>query len=250
MAVYRCRVADFSGKISEIVQESSSEDSLVRALSAKGLSPVKITAETGTSITREHKKIPLKTILDFTQTMSILITSGLTLKDALSVAKTIFTRGKEHALISHISERLGKGTSFSAILEEMGDTFPPLYRGLVRIGEKIGSLDNIFERLSGYLAGNKKLGEKIVGALVYPLLILFMIVIGAIVMTFFVFPMISAVFTQLGSTEALTIQSRMEFFNIVMVVIVGLVLIIVAAGMTMAFLRKQGGSIGITVDTF
>src|SRR4030043_194318 len=138
MAVFTCRVADRNGKISEFTKEASSEDILIRELQAGSLFPIRITEQSTEETERAShvKRLKPSAILDFTSTTGLLLSSGLSLKDSLQVARTIFKKGHEHQIIVHILDKIDKGASFYNTLTGLGDNFPPLYRGLVRIGEK------------------------------------------------------------------------------------------------------------------
>jgi type II secretory pathway component PulF len=212
--------------------------------------PLKISEQTAE--TREQagpvKRFKPRAILDFTSTLGLLLSSGLSLKDSLHVALTIFKKGHEHRIISHILGKIDKGASFYNTLNELGDNFPPLYRGLVRIGEKIGSLDAIFTRLARYLADSKKIKEKVVGALIYPLVILTIVVIGAVLMTFVAFPAITNVFTQMGAKAVAQIQSRLFVYNFIMaIVFTALIGLGIIMG-TLNILRRRSNILGERID--
>jgi type II secretory pathway component PulF len=251
MAIFSCKVADSQGRISEFSRESSSEDSLLRELQSEGYHALKIRSERETGETKAPavKRFSPRAILDFTETLGLLMSSGLSLKDSLQVALTIFTKGHEHQILDRILDQINKGVSFHNALSGFGDNFPPLYRGLVRIGEKIGSLDAIFARLAKYLADNKKIREKIVGALIYPIIILVLVVVGSLLMTFVAFPAMAGVFSQLGSGQVKTIESNLLIYNIIMGFVFALVLLAIAAMGLLRFLRKQGGDTAIRIDT-
>jgi type II secretory pathway component PulF len=250
MAVFTCRVADSRGNISEFTRESSSEDSLLRELQSENYHPLRITAfaESGGEKVRTMRRFPPRVILDFTETLGLLLSSGLSLKDALQVALSIFTKGNAHRILGRILDQINKGVSFYNALVGFGDNFPPLYRGLVRIGEKIGSLDSIFIRLARYLTENKKIKEKVGGALIYPLIILIMVVGGSLLMTFVAFPAMAGVFAQLGSGQAEAIKSRLVVYNIIMGGVFAAILLLLAAAGVLRFLRKQWGQTGIRID--
>jgi type II secretory pathway component PulF len=77
-------------------------------------------------------------------------------------------------------------------------TFPPVYRGLVRIGERIGNLDDVFVRLAKYLSDAKLLREKLASAMVYPLLVLSIAAAGVLMVIFVVLPNVRRMFEELG----------------------------------------------------
>jgi type II secretory pathway component PulF len=198
MGIYHCKVADNTGKIMEFTREASSLDALSMELINKGLSPLAIRESIEEKDKKSFKRYSRKSILEFTDTISMLINSGLSLKDALSIAQTIFLKGAENDIIVHISERLQKGISFHHALDSFGGCFPPLYKSLVRIGEKVGTLEQILKRLSKYLHDAQTMREKIVGALVYPLMLVSIVFVGLLLMVLVVFPTLQGLFSSFG----------------------------------------------------
>jgi type II secretory pathway component PulF len=174
----------------------------------------------------------------------------LSLKDALEVGKTIFIKGPVHRLTTLLNEKLQKGDSFFSALERYPDSFPPIYRGLARIGEKIGSLENIFERLTNYLRDTKKLKDKLGSALTYPLLVLGFAILLLIGMVVFIFPRLTSIFSKLQQEVSKNIQSSMAMVNVFFViggVILGTVIIASAA---LFFVRRSKGPAKDWYDAF
>jgi type II secretory pathway component PulF len=244
MPTYVCKVVDNSGKSSEITKDAPNEEVLILDLVQRGFSPLKI--KTLTKAERDaspgsEKKFSSKSILEFTETVSLLLSSGLSLKDALEVGRTIFTKGPVHRLTAILSERLQKGDSFHSALEKYPDSFPPLYRGLARIGEKIGSLENIFERLSAYLRDSKRLTDKLGSALLYPLLVLGFAITLLVGMVVFIFPRLTGIFAQLQQDVNDKIKNSLAMVNVFFIiggVLLGLVAILVVA---IIFIRRSTG---------
>jgi type II secretory pathway component PulF len=142
------------------------------------------------------------------------------------------------------------GDSFYNALEKYPDSFPPLYRGLARIGEKIGSLENIFERLSAYLRDTKKLKDKLGNALTYPLLVLGFALLLLAGMVIFIFPRLTKIFTMLQQDVSSKIKNSMAAVNMVFAiggVIIGLVII---ASIALLFIRKSKGTLRDWYDDF
>jgi general secretion pathway protein F len=84
-------------------------------------------------------------IARFTQTLAILLQSGITLMKALEIAR--FSAGNrviEEAL-SETARRVGEGQDFATPLKESGH-FPPLVVQLVRAGERSGDLESMLSK--------------------------------------------------------------------------------------------------------
>ncbi|MDC7220194.1 MAG: type II secretion system F family protein [Spirochaetales bacterium] len=118
-----------------------------------------------------------KDVLELTRSLSLLTSSGLTIQDSIKLTKKIQSRSKIMVLMERIEMKLAGGLSFSKAIGEE-DLFSPLYKGLVEIGERGGNLNLVFSQLVSYLEGNNKVSEKIKSAMIYPLLLLVLIILG------------------------------------------------------------------------
>lgn len=250
MPIYYCKAVDAKGKTSEFYREALSEDILIRELSANDVFPISIkkTDETLKQISRKKRKFSRGSIIEFTDTLSLLLSSGLTLKDALEVAQTIYGEGAVNEIIVHLLEKIKGGAPFYNVLEELGDSFPPIYRGLVKIGEKVGSMEVAYERLATYLKREKKLKEKITGSLLYPAMILSIAFVGIIVMVTFVLPKIRGIFSELGFGLPQRIESMMSVFNLFITAGALLVIGVVMTVLLFIIGRRREGKLAEFLD--
>ena len=148
MPVYVCRVSDEKGKVEEFLREAVSEEPLLRELSSERRFVLSLkelaVGEAAPEVGRRYSR---KEVEELTDLLTLMLGSGLSLKDALDVAQTVTKRGSGNDLVTLLLERIRKGSTFAAALDGGGSSFPPVYRGMVRIGERIGSLDQVFVRL-------------------------------------------------------------------------------------------------------
>jgi len=200
VTTYRCRVSDDRGKIREMLKEASDEASLSRLLSEEKLFLIDCREEKGAS----RKQYSPRIILDFTDTLALMLQSGLTVRDSLKVSSATFTDRKTKHLLERLTDSLNKGISFPDALDRMGADFSPLYRGMVRIGDRTGSMENIFSRLSRYLNDDKAMREKIRGALIYPVMVISVLFLFMVVIALFIFPRLKNSFS--GETLDLVFQ--------------------------------------------
>ncbi|MDR2739843.1 MAG: type II secretion system F family protein [Treponema sp.] len=136
-----------------------------------------------------------KTVLEFTEMMELFLESGLSVRDALEAFAVIGRNSTAGSLGRMLLEYIHKGASFAQAVELMEGSFPPIYRRMVRVGNTVGSVEQIFPRLSNYLRNKKKLQDKILAALIYPLLVLitaFCLTLGTV---FFVMPKMELIFS-------------------------------------------------------
>lgn len=130
----------------------------------------------------------------FSQELATLLNAGLALVNAIeSLAEKEEEAGRRKVL-SDITRLLYEGKSFSQALMQLPGVFPELYVALVQSSEKTGSVGEALSRYVAYRNRIEMVKQKVIGASVYPALL---VVVGAGVILFllgYVVPRFSAVF--------------------------------------------------------
>ncbi|OGW47248.1 MAG: hypothetical protein A2Y66_01970 [Nitrospirae bacterium RBG_13_41_22] len=145
-----------------------------------------------------------------TRQLSILLSSGVTLMEALSSISEE-NKGFWKNMLVNIKERVAAGSSFSKALQEYEKIFPEFYVNMVAAGEASGNLDKVLSRLADFLESRDNLKSKVRTAMIYPI---FMICIGFIVLSFlftFVMPKITKIFKDT--------ESALPFITIVLITV-------------------------------
>jgi general secretion pathway protein F len=218
--VYICRVANESGKIEEYRREAASEESCLRELSAHGAFVLSVRALSGDSTTgKGAARFSRKSLSEITDIVTLMLGSGLSLKDSLEVAQGVFVHGETNALITLLLEKLRKGSTFASALETTGTGIPPFYSGMVRIGERIGTLDQVFTRLSTFLKEEKTLRDRFSSALIYPCIVLGVAGMSAVFIVAFLFPRLREIFSDLGPSMGNSVQTLMGALQSAMIII-------------------------------
>lgn len=249
MPVFYCKVVDEKGKTAEFIRETSSEEILIRELSADRLFPIVIEqAGIRQKKAGREKRYPKNLIIEFTDTLAHLLSSGLIFKEALEIAQTIFQKGKINHLTASLLDKIKKGSSFHDALEEFGPSFPPIYRGMVKVGEKVGSLEQAFKGLSLYLTEQKKLKEKLIGSMMYPAMVLSVAFAGIFILILFILPRIKGIFTQLGSQLPQRIESITHVLNILIIAGIAFAVFLCVLFAAVYLIRKTRGKIAEKLD--
>lgn len=245
---YRVRLVDRRGTIREEIREADSEESLLREVSSDGLFLLHLQRLAGGGASPRGRRVSKRAVLEFTQGMSLLLRSGLTLRDALEIGETAFDGAEAHELARSLLRRIGKGASFSEVVAEMPRAFPPVYRGLVRIGERIGNLDDVFVRLAKYLQDAKLLREKLVGAMLYPLLVLSIAAAGVLMVIFVVIPNVRRMFEELGQGLPEHIADVTRGMHTGVWLLAGLIAGGAGGGVATVAVRSRSNRAAVTVD--
>lgn len=247
MKHYISRVSDRKGKISHITRSAPDDKALAKLISDEGLFLISCAETQG----RGRKSFSARIILDFTDTMALMLRSGLTVRDSLKVAASSFKDNKTGQLISTLRQSLNKGISFPDALDMMSDDFTPLYRGMVRIGDQTGSMENVYGKLSAYLNDDKAMKEKISGALIYPVLVLSVMFLGMIAVIFFIFPRLRNTYADQSVNVIFErFQLMMNIFLIPMTIIILAFIFLFLASRSKGTLKRMADLIFLKAPLF
>lgn len=207
---YKCTVADSSGKIKTVYRAGTNKNEIISSFSGTSYIPVKIEPFSSKTVRRSSGK-RAKTVLEFTQMMETLLASGLSIKDSLEITSLIGTKKDDCGeLAGELLSEIRKGVTFAKAVGGMNSLFPPVYRGIISVGDHVGSVEKIFPRLRMYLETSKKLRDKFVSALIYPSLVFFISVVGTIGLAVFVFPKLETMFSEFGGEAAFLLQNNIR----------------------------------------
>ncbi|WP_296229738.1 type II secretion system F family protein [Pseudomonas sp. UBA4617] len=135
----------------------------------------------------------------FSQELATLLGAGLPLVDALESLAEKSPAGATRKVLNQLVRQLYEGHSLSQALAAQPRAFPPLYVALVQSSERTGALADALTRYIGYRQRLDLVRQKLLGASVYPLLLL--LVGGGVVLFLlgYVVPRFSQVFEGMGS---------------------------------------------------
>jgi type IV pilus assembly protein PilC len=134
----------------------------------------------------------------FTQQIASMLTSGLTLMQALVVLKNQIKKKPVTEMISKIITDIEEGNTFSQALSSYPKVFSPIYISLIKAGESSGLLDKVLTRLSVNIEKEAELRSQIKGALLYPAIVIIMMIIVVFIMMLFVIPQLSTLYDSLA----------------------------------------------------
>lgn len=242
-------MADKDGKIKTIIKESQSKEDLYNSFFGTNYVPVDI-KEVKTKESLKSVKANNKTVLEFTLIMEQLISSGLSIKDSLEILSIMDSRSNSSKLASSIFDIIKKGNSFADTVNDMSNYFPPVYRGLIKVGDRIGSVEKIFPRLRVFLENQKKIKEKLSNALLYPILVVVTAIIAFLVMIFVVFPKLKNMFAEFGSSAAIKLQSNITHIEIWVSILLSILFLILFTTLIVYRLSKISKKIKYKLDSF
>lgn len=137
----------------------------------------------------------------FCRQLSISVTAGLPLRDALDGIMEELEPNTLRTSLKGVGEDLSSGKRFAESLEKhnIGKLFSPVFIGLIRVAEETGNLGSILNELADYLESGIKLKQEISSKLGYPKFMLIAFVLVNLAATYKLFPMFRKSFASMGS---------------------------------------------------
>lgn len=205
--------------------EAPNDTEALAKLRAKGLFPKQISVASGKPSKKSAAKksaakgsaksklggrIKPKVLMIFTRQLATLIDSGLPLLRGLTVLEKQEPNLVLKATISSLADAVQSGSTFSESLAQHPRIFNKLYVNMVRAGELGGVLEVVLNRLAEYQEKAHKLKNKIVSAMVYPVIVMFIAVSILLFLMVFIVPKFKEMFAESGDSE-LPLISRIVF---------------------------------------
>jgi type II secretory pathway component PulF len=157
----------------------------------------------------------MKDVAWFSRQLYVLISCGTRLADALHALERQARPGPWRQVMTSLRTRVEEGTSLSAAMEPHGSYFDPIYRNLITAGESSGHLVEMFDRLAGLKQKQLKVRNSVVGALMYPCMLVTVGLTIFIMLLLFVIPRFAGLFktmdVPLPSSTALLLHASDAF---------------------------------------
>lgn len=137
--------------------------------------------------------------ITFAKNLSAMLAAGLTLSRALSVIERQAGSKGLKAIVVSLSSRVKKGDAFFEALADHPKIFSKLFVAMTKAGEESGTLADALKVVAKQMDQSFTLEKKIKGAMIYPAIILFAVIVIGILMMIYVVPTLSSTFKELGA---------------------------------------------------
>lgn len=142
----------------------------------------------------------------FTRNLRIMVSAGIPLPRSLETLSLQAKSKKFRQTLLDIKDEIIRGKSFSDALKKHSDVFPELFFSMIKVGEEGGRLEEVLQILTRQMERDHELKSKIMGAMMYPVVIICaMLGIGAL-MLIMVVPKIAQTFQELNIPLPATTQ--------------------------------------------
>jgi type IV pilus assembly protein PilC len=144
-------------------------------------------------------KVPQKDLLIFFRQLAVILQSGVPLAQGLELLASNMTNPQLAACITQIALRLNAGEELSTCLRQYPKVFRPITVGLIEAGEAGGILEEVLDRIAHLMEQQAKLRGQMIGALIYPVIVLVLAITVSMALLIFIVPRFESMFSSLGA---------------------------------------------------
>ncbi|MCK4918808.1 MAG: type II secretion system F family protein [Candidatus Pacebacteria bacterium] len=178
-------------------------------------------------------KVNHKKIVIFLKELSILLTAGVSLVEALRIQynqeESLYFKEQLFKILSMVED----GVPFSAALSKFPNIFSEFFINIVKSGEESGKMQESLLHMSVYIEKQYLLSSKVKNALMYPAIVMSGFALVGVAMMVLVVPQLVSIFE--GNNQELPLPTKILIFvsnfmqhNIVLIVVGGGIILYLA----------------------
>ncbi|MCP3906039.1 MAG: type II secretion system F family protein [Planctomycetes bacterium] len=212
MPTYAYEALNSAGKPQKGTVEATSSEEAIQRIKGQGYFPTSVReqkvkgeakqARGGATTTKKKKKgtplsiggVSTNRLTTFTRQLSTLQDAGLPLLRSIQILETQQKPGLLKSILGQVAEDVEAGSTLSDAMAKHPKAFDRLYCKMINAGEIGGVLDVILQRLAQFLEKAQRLKRRIVGAMIYPITVIFIAVVIVTGIMYFVIPKFQDIF--------------------------------------------------------
>lgn len=182
MALYAYIARDARGARVTGRVEAPTEQAAAADLSARGLAPVRV--EAAAKRLSRRGRVSTRRLATSYQQLADLLRAGVPLLRALRLLGRGRADPRLSAVWSHVADEVADGARLADAMARHERIFPSVQVALVRAGERGSFLEQVLARLGAFLNHRADLNARVIGGLIYPVILLAggaIVIIGALV---------------------------------------------------------------------
>lgn len=226
---------DISGKQVKGVIDATSGDDATKQLHARSLFVTRLSGADDKAVQAADAKANKKPLLAgkagsirdqllLAQQMTMMLRAGSRVVPALEAISSQVVKPAWRKILTDIQQRVEEGSPLNVAIGQYPEVFNESWRAIICAGEGTGQIAEAFERLSAMTKQQQEVRTKLIGAIVYPVVLLCICVAVLNVLMFFVLPRFDDLYQMLntplpGMTKMLLTLSRWMLANKIMVLL-------------------------------
>lgn len=201
---YRYEAATSQGHLTKGTIKAISEIEAERLLIGRGLRPVNVEAVPSMFSLEEALpslfQVKPRDVIVFSRQLATLLKSGISLLPAMDILQgQVVTSRAFRKTLGTIVNDLRSGGSFAQSISKHPKVFNEIYVRTLTVGEQTGNLELVLNRMADYLEKQGAIAKKMKGALSYPMMVLGIGLVVAVILMTAVMPKLLDMFTSMGA---------------------------------------------------
>jgi general secretion pathway protein F len=184
------------------------------SLGIEGAAKQKVGLGMQIDVGKYFQRIKIQDVAIMTRQMATLVAAKIPLVDALTALVDQIDNQKLKNIVSRVRERVVEGGKLSDALKGYPKVFSELYVNMINAGENSGALDIVLLRLADFTEGQTRLRSRVIGAMIYPVI---MSIVGVALMTMllvYVIPKVTMIFEDVNATLPVPTRILMSISNL------------------------------------
>ncbi|MFQ5807310.1 MAG: type II secretion system F family protein [Phycisphaerae bacterium] len=216
MAVFTYQALNSSGQEVKDEIEAPTKEEAVAKVRSLGYFPTKVVEKAGKKklaakrgvAGRKRKAagtglgwVSTKSLTQFTRQLSTLQDAGLPILRSIKILEQQQKPGMLKNSLKQVGEDVEGGATLSEAMARHPKVFNRLYSNMVAAGEAGGVLDIILQRLAEFLEKAQKLKSKVIGAMIYPAVVICIAATITLLIVIYLVPKFRDIFIDFGVTD-------------------------------------------------
>ena len=152
-------------------------------------------------------RIGAKDLLAFTSQLSVMSKAGIGLTSALESISDQLVNPRMRTVVATLKRDVESGRQFSEAVQRFPKVFSVLYVNMVRASELAGTFGHMLSRINDYLTQQAQTKRQVIGAMVYPFIIVILAITTTVFMLTFILPQFMVLFE--GKEDILPLPTKM-----------------------------------------
>jgi general secretion pathway protein F len=201
MGAFEYTAIDPAGRSRKGVIEGDTARHVRSLLRERQLLPVTIEAVAAQESSRQRRRglawrrgVSAADLSLLTRQLSTLVRAGLPLEEALLAVSEQTEKPRVQSILLGVRAKVVEGHTLATGLSDFPGVFPEIYRATISAGEQSGHLDAVLERLAEYTETREQMRQKVMGAMLYPIVLTVMCFVIVSILLTYVVPKVVEVF--------------------------------------------------------
>ncbi|HTT00818.1 MAG TPA: type II secretion system inner membrane protein GspF [Steroidobacteraceae bacterium] len=176
MGAFEYTALDTGGRERKGILEGDTPRQVRQLLRERHLLPVTVTEVAQKEATQQRgfriaRRVSSGDLSLFTRQLATLVRAGLPLEESLLAVSQQTEKPRVQSIVLGVRSRVMEGHTLADGFADFPRVFPEIYRATVAAGEQSGHLDMVLERLADYTESREEIRQKVLGALLYPIVL-------------------------------------------------------------------------------